>query len=400
MEISSRTAGLRMRNRNRNPEYILKTSLAVFVCLVLLVPSSVSVFHLPTNQDAYAQPQETAVSSVTNTPATIAGSNPSTPKLPQSLRVTDSAMGDAQLPLRASIVNNEPIGELPNASQDKGKLGEYFPIVVFHLDEKPVGFETGSTIVKHVLVGPIKSYDAADSVLSEANYWKDIPLDKKVALETDHPGLHYFIASVQFANGTSGIYSGMMEVNATGIKPSADESIQFQLGPENVASGVAKIDQSDMKASESDPVFQQIASRIICSDLSNNGFEVCEVGEEEQVLEEDDSEDSSSDDEREDGVEVRGDGGRGGTYDRNNCTGEQCEDADEETQEEEEGDYCEIDPGYCTDKNEGNGDDDNGNDDGNSGGDSDNEEGNSDNEDDGSHEEESGDGEENENANA
>jgi hypothetical protein len=392
MKISSGTAGLRMRNRNRNPEYILKTSLAVFVCLVLLVPSSVSVFHLPIDQDAYAQPQETAVSSATNTPATIAGSNPSTPKLPQSLQVTDSAMGDAQLPLRTSIVNNEPIGELANASQDKGELGEYFPVVAFHFDKKPVGFEEGSTIVNHVLLGPIKSYDSADSVLSEANYWKDIPLDKKVALEIDHPGLHYFIASVQFANGTSGIYSGIMEVNATGIKPSTDESIQFQLGPANIASGVAKIEQSDMKASESDPVFQQIASRIICSDLSNNGFEVCETGEEEQVLEEDDTEDASTDEEGEDGVEVRGDGGRGGTYDRNNCTGEQCEDADEETQEEEEGDYCDIDPGYCPDKNDGNDDD-------NSGGDGGNEGGNNDSEDGGSDEEESGDGEENESSN-
>jgi hypothetical protein len=395
MEIISGTVGLRLRSRNYNPEDILKTSLAVFVCLVLLLPSSVSVFHLPIGQNAYAQPQETAVSSAAITPATpTPGSNPSSPKLPQSLLVTDSAMGDAQLPLRASIVNNEPIGELANASQDKGKLGEYFPVVVFHLDEKPVGFETGSTIVKHVLVGPIKPYESADSVLSEANYWQDIPLDKKVALETDHPGLHYFIASVQFANGTSGIYSGMMEVNATGIKPSADESIQFQLGPENVASGVAKIDQSDMKASESDPVFQQIASRIICSDLSNNGFEVCEVGEEEQVLEDEgDSEDTNSDDEAEDEVEVRGDGGRGGTYDRNNCTGQQCEDADEETQEEEDGDYCEIDPGYCPDKNEGNDNDD-------SGGDNDSDEDNSDNEDGGNDGEESGEGEENENENA
>src|SRR5918992_5021127 len=396
MEIGSGTVGLRMRNRNRSPEYILKTSLALFVCLVLLLPSSVSVFHLPIDQDAYAQPQETSVASATNTPATpTAGSNPSSPKLPQSLQVTDSAMGDAQLPLRASIVNNEPMGELANASQDKGKLGEYFPIVMFHLDEKPVGFETESTIVKHVLVGPIKSYETADNVLSEANYWQDIPLDKKVALETDHPGLHYFIASVQFANGTSGIYSGMMEVNATGIKPSADESIQFQLGPENVASGVAKIDQSDMKASESDPVFQQIASRIICSDLSNNGFEVCEVGEEEQVLEEDDTEDTSTDNEGEEEVEVRGDGGRGGTYDRNNCTGEQCEDADEETQEEEEGDYCEIDPGYCPDKNDGNnGDGENsGDNDGDDGGNSDNRDGEND-------EGESGDGGENDNPNA
>ncbi|HEX5979222.1 MAG TPA: hypothetical protein VFY68_18205, partial [Nitrososphaeraceae archaeon] len=185
MEFSRGTVGLRMRSKNCNPEDILKTSLAVFVCLVLLLPSSVSVFRLSVDQDAYAQAQETAVSSATNSPATpTASSNPSAPKLPQSLQVTDSAMGDAQLPLRASIINNEPMGELADASQNKGKLGEYFPIVVFHLDEKPVGFETGSTIVKHVLVGPIKSYESADSVLSEANYWQDIPLDKKVALET------------------------------------------------------------------------------------------------------------------------------------------------------------------------------------------------------------------------
>jgi hypothetical protein len=393
MEISSGTAGTRTLNCHRNPGYILKTSLTVFVCLVLLVPSSVLVFHLSSIQDANAQQQETALSSATRTPRTITtGSSPASPELPQSLQVTDSTMGDAQLPLRASIINNEPIGELANASQDKGELGEYFPIVAFHFDKKPVGFKEGSTIVNHVLLGPIKSYDSADSVLDEANYWKDILLDKKVALEIDHPGLHYFIASVQFANGTSGIYSGIMEVNATGIKPSADESIQFQLGPENVASGVAKVDQADMKASESDPVFQQIASRIICSDLSNNGFEVCEVGEEEQVLEEDDSDDASSDDESEDEVEIRGDGGRGGTYDRNNCTGEQCEDADEETQEEEEGDYCDIDPGYCPDKNDGNDDDNSGGDDGNEGG-------NNDSEDGGSDEEESGDGEENESSN-
>lgn len=87
---------------------------------------------------------------------------------------------------------------MANASQDRGELGEYFPIVAFHFDKKPVGFEAGSTIVNHVLLGSIRSYDTADSVLGEANYWKDIPLDKKVALEIDHPGLHYFIASVQF----------------------------------------------------------------------------------------------------------------------------------------------------------------------------------------------------------
>lgn len=138
-----------------------------------------------------------------------------------------------------------------------------------------------------------------------------------------------------------------------------------------MASGVVKIEQSDMEAIESDPVFQQIASRIVCSDLSDNGFEVCENGNEEAVLqdrenndgdEDNSKDDDESDDDTDEEVEVRGDGGKGGRYDINNCTGEQCEDADRETQQEKEGDYCDIDPSYCKDKEENdnntNGDDD------------------------------------------
>jgi hypothetical protein len=409
VEINRKIARMKIGNNRCLTKNINQFSVAVFFCLVLLVPSSISITHLPRTHDAYAQQQETTASAATSDPTTTTAPNPTTPVLPQSLRVSDIVMGDAQLPLRASIIDNKAVGELANAGQEKGKLGEYFPVVVFHFDKKPVGFGEGSTIVKHVLIGPIKSYDSADGVLGEANYWKDIPLDKKVALETDRSGLHYFIASVQFENGTSGIYSGIMEANAIGIKPSSDESIQFQLGPGNTASGVVKMDQSDMKASESDPIFQQIASGIICSDLNNNGFEVCEAGEEEQVLEENDSEEASRDDDDDsddagegDEVEVRGDGGEGGRYDINNCTGEQCEDADRESEEEEDGDYCEIDPGYCEDKNKGNGNDDNGNDDNdNTNGDNDNEnEDNSNEEDGGNDDKESGDEEENANANA
>ena len=46
------------------------------------------------------------------------------------------------------------------------------------------------------MVVPIKSYDSLDDILEEADYWKDIPLEERVALEIDQPGKHYFIASV------------------------------------------------------------------------------------------------------------------------------------------------------------------------------------------------------------
>ena len=236
-------------------------------------------------------------------------------------------------------------------------------------------------------MGQIKSYDSADDVLEEANYWKDIPLDKKVALELDHPGLHYFVAAVEFANGTSGIYSGKMDADVIGIKPSFDEFIQFQLGPGETSSGIVKVEQSDIDTSLSDPPFQRVASEIICSDLNDNGFRVCNEGEDEDdgedtvlrvndddeededddtnVNDDDDDEDENenerddnsndngngngngNDDEEE--REVRGDGGKDGRYDVDNCTGKQCEDADKETEEERESDDCEINPDLCKD---------------------------------------------------
>jgi hypothetical protein len=330
---------------------------------------------MSSTQDANAQQQNATPDGITAATTSGASSNPATiPVLPKSLRVTDISMGDAQLPLRASIINNERVGELADASQNRGKLGEYFPIVVFHLDGQPVEFEKGSTIIKHVLMGQIKSYDSTDDVLEEANYWKDIPLDKKVALELDHPGMHYFIASVQFANGTSGIYSGKMDADVIGIKPSFGEFIQFQLGLGETSSGIVKIEQSDIDTSLSDPPFQRVASEIICSDLRDDGFRVCNEGEdqddgEDTILKVNDDEDEDDDtnvnddnddedeDEREDNSngnddeerEVRGDGGKGGRYDANNCTGEQCEDADKETEEERDSDDCEINPDLCKD---------------------------------------------------
>ena len=323
------------------------TFVLAFLLLVLLVFSSISIFYL---LEVHAQQQETDESSTTSN---------TTRNLPQALLVDDNTMGVTQLPLRSYTIDGEPISGFTSSEPGHGKLSNYFPIVLFRFKTQTVGFEEGVSILKHLLMGPIKSYDSADIVTNEANYWKDIPLNERVALEIDSPGPHYLIASVQFANGTSGIYSGIMDVNAVGIKPSSYDSIQFQLDGVNSASGVVKMEQSDVAESETDQVFQQIASRIVCSDLSDNGFEVCENGDEDVVLEEDnenendDNDDNNSNERNSDEDnrdEVRGDGGKDGQYDKNNCSNEQCEDADRETQQEKEGDYCEIDPSYCKDK--------------------------------------------------
>lgn len=182
-------------------------------------------------------------------------------------------------------------------------------------------------------------------------------MNTRVALEIDHPGQHYLIASVQFANGTSGIYSGVMDVSAVGIKQSSNQdSTQFKIYESCAASlEFTQIDQSDIEVSESDPEFQQIASQIIYSDLSDKGFEVCQNGNEDTILEDKDKDDDNDegrkyDSDYDEDIEVRGDGGKDGKYDKNNCTGEQCEDADRETEQERDSDYCDIDPSYCKDK--------------------------------------------------
>jgi hypothetical protein len=335
--------------------------LVLFALLLLLLPSSSITIFNPL--DVYAQ-QETGIAAATN-PTT----NKTLPKLPEALVLTDNAMGDTQLPLRSSIINEKPTSELIPSKSGQGKLDEYFPIVAFHFKTSADFQGEGYPRLNHVLTGPIKSYDSSDVILNEANYWKDIPLNTKVALEIDHPGQHYLIASVQFANGTYGIYSGVMDVSAVGIKPSSNQdSTLFKIDESRAASlEFTQMDQSDIEVSESDPVFQQIASQIICSDLSDYGFELCQNGNEDTILEDEDEDEddndegSKNDSDNDEDVEVRGDGGKDGKYDKNNCTGEQCEDADRETEQERDSDYCDIDPSYCKDKedSDGNSGDDN-----------------------------------------
>jgi hypothetical protein len=348
---------MRKSEKTNHPKNIDNLDLVLVSYLILSLLSSFLIYYSPRAYNVAAQQQ------VDTPPITTSQTAPNL-VLPKLLSVTDIKMGDTQLPLRASIINEKSDGELTELKegQGEGKLSEFFPIVTFRLDTQPNGFEDGMPGVEDVLIGPIKSYDSLDGILEEANYWKNIPLDERVALEIDHPGKHYFIVSVEFKNGTSGIYSGLMDVNAIGLKPSPSESIQFKLDSADISSGAVRIDQVDMKTSKLDPVFQQLAYKIICSDLSANGFEVC-AEEEDMVVEEDEdgaNDDSSKDDGGDGGdgddVEVRGDGGRGGIYDVDNCTGKQCEDADKETAEEEESDDCEINPSIC-DGNDGEGKD-------------------------------------------
>jgi hypothetical protein len=121
------------------------------------------------------------------------------PELPKTLTVTDSILGDSKLPLRSSTFSGNAT-ELLSTEPRRGQLSDWYPIVTFHFTDPSA---VGLVNLKHVLTGPIRSYDSTEDVLQEANYWKNIPLNEQVVLEVNQPGLNYLIAAVQFTNGTS-----------------------------------------------------------------------------------------------------------------------------------------------------------------------------------------------------
>jgi hypothetical protein len=81
--------------------------------------------------------------------------------------------------------------------------------------------------------------------------------------------------STQFANRTSGIYSALMNVDASNTKSAAEDSLDFQMDEGEDFNIVDKAEIGDI---ESDPQFQKAASAIICSDLNTFGFQVCQLG--------------------------------------------------------------------------------------------------------------------------
>jgi PsbP-like protein len=190
-------------------------------------------------------------------------------QLPDELLVTDNVFGDSRLPLE-SYTTNGIVTDITSSRATKGELSEWYPIVIFNFNEPS---QLGLVNVEHVLSGPIKSYDSPEDILEDANYWKDIPLNEQVVLEMNQPGLNYLVAAVQFANGTYGVYSGTMDVDAFGAKSDGEDYLDFQM---DEGADFNILDKSDIEDIQSDPGFQQAASDSICSELNENGFQVCQ----------------------------------------------------------------------------------------------------------------------------
>jgi hypothetical protein len=223
-----------------------------------LTPSTISEQQRQTDQGAILlQPRSDDLSNL--------------PQLPNELLLTDDVFGDSRLPLE-SYITNGIVTDITSSRSTKGELNEWYPIVIFSFNEPS---QIGLVNVEHVLSEPIKSYDSPEDILEDANYWKDVPLNEQVVLEMNQPGLNYLVAAVQFANGTYGVYSGAMDVDAFGSKSDGENYLDFQMD-EGAEFNI--LDKSDIEDIQSDPGFQRAASNVICSELNNNGFQVCQQG--------------------------------------------------------------------------------------------------------------------------
>jgi hypothetical protein len=198
--------------------------------------------------------------------------------LPENVVVTDSTNNNARLPLRFVTDSSGTTTETNTSGVPEGSFHGYNPSLTFHFVERP---NIGIVKINDLIMGQIKTYDSLSNILEESQYWKDIPLNDEVVLRLENAGLHYIVTSVQFSNGTTGIYSSVINVEPDQNSKSSSDS-QFEREQDNGAN-YNVIDSLNVEDILNTPVFYQKSSTLICSHLSLYGFKICEEGVQNQV---------------------------------------------------------------------------------------------------------------------
>ena len=203
--------------------------------------------------------------SLTDLPSQNADNNMA---LPETLIVKDDMHGDNRLALR-STVNGSQATVADLSSSRAGELYDWNPVVTFGFEERA---KVGLLNINQLLIGPIKSYESKEDILEQAVYYQNIPINEEVVMPVDSKGLNYVIASVMFSNGNSGIYSSVVNVDASGTKSAADDYLDYRI---DQGEAFNILDDTNIEDVENSPVFLAISSQVICSELKENGFDVC-----------------------------------------------------------------------------------------------------------------------------
>ena len=193
-------------------------------------------------------------------------------KIPDTLTVTGDS-DDNDLPLVGTIDRNGEINVVNDQVdvQDlKFDIDDWNPKLTFQFIE---GSDSGLVNVKQVLVGKIKAHPTSQIAMTSGQRWKNVPLNQEVVLKMKEKGLNYIIAQVQFTNGVTGIYSGVIDV-----KPNVDDKSYYSnsLKDDLKMNKALKVIPANSPKIKQDPVFFQVAQNVVCDDLSAFGFKSCE----------------------------------------------------------------------------------------------------------------------------
>lgn len=135
------------------------------------------------------------------------------------------------------------------------------------------GSDIGLVDIKQVLIGKIKSYSTIQKALASCLLWKDNPLNQEVVLKIKEKGLNFVLIQTQFTNGTTGIYSGIMDVNPTiNYKSYYKDTLKGDLKNDKSL----KVIRSFTPKINNDLTFFRVAEMIVCDNLLNSGFKNCE----------------------------------------------------------------------------------------------------------------------------
>jgi hypothetical protein len=190
-------------------------------------------------------------------------------KLPDTLTVSTSN-DDNDFPLVAAIGRNSSTQgpQLSDISDSVFEINDWAPKFTFQFIQ---GSDVGLVDMNRILVGQIKSYNTINDAFKNSKLWKDVPLNQQLVLKQDHSGLNYMIAEVKFANGMSGIYSGVFN-----NKPFGDKRIDLSsLKDDLKANKDLRVMLSNKPVVKNDKLFWDTVLPTVCDDLRSFGFRVC-----------------------------------------------------------------------------------------------------------------------------
>jgi len=225
----------------------------------------------PTSSSPTNEPQnvESQQNSETNTDVSQPTSQIDLSKVPEVLTVSEGG-NDNDFPLVIAL-GNEQVSSANNdieIGDSSFEMSEWNPKMTFQFIE---GSDTSLVNIKQILVGQIKKYSSPQDALEQAVLWQNVPLNQEVVLKLPDKGLNFMIVQAQFANGTTGIYSGVFDLKSF-LSKSDDARL---LKDDLKANRDWKVMKSSKPNLKNNIEFWQVAQEIACKDLKYYGFETC-----------------------------------------------------------------------------------------------------------------------------